>query len=272
MKSHELRKLSFNTYKGKRTLVKPHIWTCTNGLPVYSAYCFGDGMHSDGKIFNAALDKQYVEECLEFILDNKQFTKEHKQRIKEKKETKYTKVCDIEYDWETIDKEIFKCIENFPEHICWRSETTCKELLNLQKLMGKDDDRFVSDAGYKVDNWKVICTRDSPQSKDDDDRLTTLDCTYRRSLTFVRQTQERVNSWIKRNKFCDCKLSVYDVRWIPYVWNIVMADMVYLNKILMADNESTEELANRIIDMRPVVVNPADIWVTTEEMEKEAKK
>ncbi len=223
--SHEIRKHMLSMHKGKRPLVKVHIWGCTNGKPVYASYMFADGSHSDGKIFTACTDSDYIQECLNWIQN--------------------------EYD--PNDEQ-----QKWPKHLCFKSKETCNELQSLIKILAQVQDKLISDAGYKIQDCRCTTTKDKHTSIDPEGRLTVADAFLRRVNTFLRQVQERINKWCKRNKFCRTAINVNDIPKVPAVWDIALADLVESDVILMKDNDKHNEFVDRILDMKNVLINPAD--------------
>ena len=62
---------------------------------------------------------------------------------------------------------------------------------------------------------------------------------------------------------------VDDIKRIPAIWNIALADMIYMNKILMKDDKNSADLTKRILDMRHVANNPGDFFKLTKENKKD---
>ena len=136
---------------------------------------------------------------------------------------------------------------------------TCDELLNLQKLITIHDD-IICDNGYQLNDPRLKFPRRVPHSGDAGDMVMRLAAAWKRSITAIRNTHERVNRWIKRNKFCDSVISVEDIWRVPMVWRICMADMVHEDVILMRDNELSERLTAKLLDMTCCAINPADAY------------
>ena len=51
------------------SLIKVHIWSTTNGKPIYAVYVYSDGNHADGDIFQSCLSKHYVDECINDLIE-----------------------------------------------------------------------------------------------------------------------------------------------------------------------------------------------------------
>ena len=143
---------------------------------------------------------------------------------------------------------------------------------NLIALCGQTYDKIISDGGYKVDDYRIYTTRDSLLTTDCDERITVYDAIFRRGLTLGRQTQERLHGYLKRFKWLSGTISSKEIWKIPYVWDIMMAQMVHDNVVLMHDDDNLKELVARLIDMRYVVANPADIYHTPKYEQKENEK
>ena len=229
--SHNVRKLLKSPHKNC-SLIKIHIWATTNGKPILAVYCFGDGGHSDGRIFQASTDKKHVKKCKEAIKNN----------------------------------EINDKIE-----LVFKKEEVCKELENLQALL-RPYDHCISDNGYQIPDPRIRAPRDPPKDNDEGGRITVLAASHKRSITAIRQTQERLNKECKRNKMLARKIYCDDIKRVPLIWNIVLADINHADKVLMEDDEDSELLAERIIDMRNVAINPADIYRIEKDEKKQNKK
>ena len=243
--NHEIRKYSLNMHK-HHELCKVHIFGCANGQPIYCLVCFGDGHHSDGTIWSACLDKKYVLSCIKKAKHSLQ--QSVPQDASDEEQQLRTPTVTLE-----DDQVSFKCID------------LCKELLNLQELMKIEKaDKAIMDNGYLLNDPRKMAPRfvpKNPQIKQQE-CLTVLESTYKRAIVLIRQTIERMNSWCKSNKMLRDKIRVEDIPFVQYVWNIALADMVRKNVILMKDDDNSETLTKRIIDMRYVDVNPARIWLT----------
>ena len=216
--SHDIKKKTTNMHK-HRSLIKIHIFSCTNGMPIYASYHYGDGYHSDGKTFEALLDESYIAKC--------------ERAIKKKK----------------IDKN----------EISFRTKETCKELRNLQKII-KIQDHCICDNGYRINDPRPRPPAEAPADNDNDGQTTVLAASYKRGCTAIRQTEERIHTMVKRNKFARTKINRNDIKRVPWVWDIGLADLIREKKILMKDDENSTALTARILDMRHCATNPADFF------------
>ena len=206
-------------------LQKVHIWGTTDGLPIYIFPTHADGQHDDGSIMSACFNKQFVLKCL---------------------------------------KEIEEHGENSPNiKGSFKTKKICKELLYLQKLFNNYGDNFISDNGYirSYTDSRIHAPLQQPKVWDDDGRTSVLAANRKRSLTFTRQTQERLNRRFKANAMLRKKLHINDVHRIPMIWKIIAADIIYRDDPLMTDSEDNTNLANRLVDMKLVANNPADYWL-----------
>ena len=228
--SHEIRKRMTNMHK-HRKLFKIHFWGCTNGIPLHATYHYGDGHHSDGKIFQASLDVDHIAMCEQVIQDDTVNTK----------------------------------------NISFKDATIIKETKNLQALI-KMQDHCICDNGYRIPDPKVKAPAESPAEDDQDGQTTVVASSYKRSITAIRQTEERVHSMVKRNAFCRTELRCDDIKRVPKVWNISLGDLVRENKIIMKDDENSAALTERILDMRYCATNPADVYWTPKKKTKKKNK
>ena len=84
----------------------------------------------------------------------------------------------------------------------FRTIEECQTLLNLQQLIQMND-QVITDNGYRVCDPINCRPNDAPPDKDAyKGQTTVLASAHKRSLTALRQTQERVNGVCKRNGFC----------------------------------------------------------------------
>ena len=60
---HEMSRALYCHYKNKKHLIKVHIYKCADGKPIYPVFTFANV--TDGQIFQANMDKEYVEEAKE---------------------------------------------------------------------------------------------------------------------------------------------------------------------------------------------------------------
>ena len=146
------------------------------------------------------------------------------------------------------------------KEIAFQTIEACQELENLQELI-KPRDHCVVDNGYKIQDPRKKAPADAPKDHDEDGRTTVLAASHKRSCSAIRQTHERINSYVKRNAMCRKKIFCDDIHRMPKIWNICLADMIHEKTILMKDDENSEALTQRILDMRHVATNPADYWL-----------
>ena len=147
---------------------------------------------------------------------------------------------------------------------------TIKELKYLSSKLIVLNDHLISDNGYHVNH--PIIKRPKKPPKFDDERLSALAAAWRRGCSAIRQTQERINCWCKRNKFCRTKININDMKYVPAVWNVVLADMNYKGVKLMKDNEHSKQLVERLLDCRRVCENPSRYWYEPRGGHRESKE
>ena len=174
--------------------------------------------------------------------------------------------------WEAAMSEPFvkHCLQT-KDYKAFKSKEICQELLYLQSIL-QFQDHAIMDNGYKIGDPRHKAPLDAPDDPIDDKRVSVLAASHKRSIVFIRQTQERINKWIKSNKFCRTEINTNDIQWTSCIWNICLADMIYENVILMKDSKQTQLLAKRILDLRNVAINPADIWIKPLSKTKTTKK
>ena len=110
--------------------------------------------------------------------------------------------------------------------LCFHDMETCEQMRLLQDLLNNPADNLISDNGYKTKDGRLKMPAEPPQQ--DDKRIITAAASWRRSITLVRQTCERMHRWCKRNTFCRQRIRCGDIHNVNKVWNIVMADMKFL--------------------------------------------
>ena len=216
-----------------RSLIKVHIWACPNGQPILGQYFFGDGYNSDTQAWSASLDPPYVKRCMRAIINKKRNPQKH----------------------------AFKTVEQ------------CQTLLNLQELI-QINDHVVTDNGYRVRDPRNIRPNDAPpEDTFYKGQTTVLAAAHKRSVSAIRQTQERINIYCKRNAFCRNEIDTRDIEDIPFVWNQALADMNRDETILMRDDANSAALAKRLLDMRNCALNPAEQYFPVKKKKKtKAKK
>eukprot|EP01083_Nonionella_stella_P047234 126398_1 len=144
-----------------------------------------------------------------------------------------------------------------PLDASFNSEEVCLKLLNLQKLFSVPD-HAIMDNGYKITHSMRKAPKDPPRS--DDRRLDPCQAVWARSITAMRNTQERFNGWAKGKKMLKAKLETTDIPNIQWVWSIVAADMIMKDCVLREDDEASELLTDQILMCRTVNLNPLDIY------------
>ena len=290
---HDIRKKQSSGHKKQRTLVKVHIFCCANGIPVQIFCTWANGLHSDGNIFECILSPVFVKEQtanvkvvnkaadaeILLLYIDKQIQIKNIKYLQRKllcpKRAKrwllkagYEKVNSKEWFWKNTTDNIEKRNKAIQElevlisaadgiESTFIDESTCKELFNLQKLIQVHDD-IICDNGYKVKDPRLCAPKQPPA--DGLDRGTPLTSAWKRGITAVRQVQERLHKWIKRNKFCYSEIHVEDICRVPAIWRICAVDMIELDVKLMKDDTYSEQLTDQLIDMRQVAINPADIY------------
>ena len=228
--NHFIRKHTTNMHK-HTTLLKIHIWCCANGQPIYAQYIYGDGYHADGKAFASAMSRDHLQQCKQALIDYK---KKPSEENKEK-----------------LDKCSFTNMK------------VISEIENLQELINILD-HIICDNGYRLRDKHpgLKMPAAQPLKGDEGGQVTCAAAAHKRGIMCVRNTHERVNGYVKRHTFCRSKIHTMDMRHVPAVWDICLADMIHENIVLAKDTDRTEELANRIIDLERVLINPVNIhWV-----------
>ena len=213
------------------TLLKIHIWACANGHPIYAQHLFGDGYHADGKAFAAALNKSHLEKCKKAILNGK-----------------------------------------LDETCSFRNMTVISELENLQQLININDE-VICDNGYRLRDRhpSLKMPNEAPAANDEGGQVTCVAACHKRGCMACRNGHERMNGWCKRNKFTRTKINSYDIPRSPMVWDIVLADIIWEDIQLSKDDENSQSLADRILDLQNVVINPIDIYWKDKKVQKKNK-
>ena len=75
-----------------------------------------------------------------------------------------------------------------------------------------------------------------------------------------RNGHERTNGYVKRHKFCRSRINTNDIVNVAAVWNICLADMIHEDIVLTKDTERSNALADKILEMQPVLDNPLSAW------------
>ena len=223
--NHDLFKAMKSAHK-KVPLLKIHIWSCTDGRPIWAVVCYSDWDHADGDIFASCFNKQHLEACYEDLNAHPDSTRE-----------------------ETLKRHA-------KLDLSFHDLQTCKQMELLQQLMHDPADNLISDNGYKTRDGRLRMPLEPPQS--DDGRLTVAAASWRRSITLVRQTCERMHRWCKRNRFCDTTINAADIKYVNKVWNIVMADIKFLDVKLMKDTNSTSKFVQLLLALRYVMTSPVE--------------
>lgn len=253
--NHQIRKATLNMHKNKRHLLKFHIIGCADGLPMFGMLTFGDGHHSDGTIWRASMDPVYVRACLDYLEKHGEGEGIGRKPVPYRKTPRGTSTGSGSQPVADFDDELkFDCT-NFS----FRTKQTCRALLNLQRLLNiEHGDQAVMDNGYQIQHPCAHATKQA--AKPFHRLLTPLEASHQRTLVYIRQTQERINKYLKRNNMLRSVITVEDIPLMQAAWNIAMADMVHNNVILMKDDENSQAFAKRLIDYRYVDVNPADFY------------
>ena len=228
---HDIRKKTTNMHK-HHNLLKVHIICCSNGLPIYPLVVYGDGHHADGVIFEAMLDKQYLQKCQESINNGEAMQ---------------------------------------DDDIIFKTQEIVNQLKYLQSII-QIQDHCICDNGYKVNDPRIKAPLDAPDLDDLEARVTVLANTYKRNVTAQRNGQERLHAMIKQiSKFCRTKIHPTDLSRVQKIWNLLCAYCVFKRKTLTEDNEHNKKLADRIIDMRHVAINPCDWYYTPKDKQVQKK-
>lgn len=142
--THNMFKKTQNYHKHK-SLIKVHIWGCTNGLPIASFVTLSDGHHTDSQIFKVCFDEEYVAKCIKYLT------------LKEKRNNKKSDDDDSDDSDDSDDEEM----NYISQRCCFVSLEECKKILNLQKLI-KIQDHLISDNGYIVNDVRKRSPMDKP--------------------------------------------------------------------------------------------------------------
>ena len=78
------------------------------------------------------------------------------------------------------------------------------ELKELNRII-KQVDHFVCDNGYINNDIKLKRPARPPKKSNKDFTASVQECNWKRGITAIRQVQERINSWCKRNKMLNTK-------------------------------------------------------------------
>ena len=223
--NHTLFKAMKSAHK-RIPLLKVHIWSCTDGRPIWAVVCYSDFDHADGDIFATCFNKQHLDACISDLENHPNDTLEE---TRKRHERKLLAFHDLE---------------------------TCEQMKALQKLLNNPADNLISDNGYKTKDGRLKMPAEPPQQ--DDKRITTAAASWRRSITLVRQTCERMHRWCKRNTFCRQRIRCGDIQYVNKVWNIVMADMKFLEVKLMQDSYETNKFVDLLLALRYVMKSPIE--------------
>ena len=219
-------------FKGMRSahkkipLLKVHIWSCTDGRPIWAVVCYSDFDHADGDIFATCFNKQHLDAC----------------------------IADLETHPNSTKEEILARHEK--KMLCFHDLETCSQMRLLQDLLCDPTDNLISDNGYKTKDGRLKMPAEPPQG--DDKRITTAAACWRRSITLVRQTCERMHRWCKRNTFCRQRIRSHDIKYVNKVWNVVMADIKFLDVKLMKDSYETNKFVELLLALRYVMQAPVE--------------
>ena len=227
----DIRKKQLNIHKYS-TLIKIHLWACTNGAPIYAQYMFSDGYHGDGKIFAASLNEAHVKKCKLAIETGK---------------------LDDTHSFRKL--KIVKELQNLQKLIDFHTHVICDNGYRL-----RDGHPCLKMPGQ------------APASDDQDGQVTPLAAAHKRGIMAVRNGHERINGWCKRNKFCRTTIAAEDIPRVPDIWNMVLADMIYGDIQLSKDDMNSGELCDRIMDMMHVAINPMDAFWNDNQSNKKSKK
>ncbi|MCP4984802.1 MAG: hypothetical protein GY928_01690 [Colwellia sp.] len=234
--NHKLFKAMKSAHK-KVPLLKIHIWSCTDGRPIWAVVCYSDWDHADGDIFSCCFNKQHLDACY----------------------------ADLHAFPDSTREETLK--RHAKLNLAFHDLETCKEMETLQQLMHDPADNLISDNGYKTRDGRLRMPLEPPQS--DDGRLTVAGASWRRSITLIRQTCERMHRWCKRNRFCNSRINAADIQYVSKVWNIVMADIKFLDVKLMKDSESTSKFVRLLLALRYVMTAPVEkFYIPSSAMKK----
>ncbi len=223
--NHTIFKAIKSAHK-KVPLLKIHIWSCTDGRPIWAVVCYSDFDHADGDIFSTCLNKQHLDAC----------------------------ITDLENHPYSTLKETMARHER--KHLCFHDLDICQQMRLLQELMNDPADNLISDNGYKTKDGRLKMPAEPPQG--DDKRITTAAASWRRSITLIRQTCERMHAWCKRNNFCQQRIRVQDIQYVNKVWNVVMADIKFLEVKLMKDSYETNRFVDLLLALRFVLKAPIE--------------
>ena len=130
---------------------------------------------------------------------------------------------------------------------------TLLEIKELQRLI-RWHDHMISDNGYLGDDPRL--KRPSTAPKNDKLNQTVQECNWKRGITAVRQTQERLHAWCKRNSMLRGKVRCSDISKMGRYWNIALADVNFFDIKLMKDNTQASILTAKITDLRRVDMTP----------------
>ena len=101
---------------------------------------------------------------------------------------------------------------------------------------------------------------ESPIGVLEDGRISVVAASHKRGIMACRNGHERTNGYVKRHKFCRSRINTNDIVNVAAVWNICLADMIHEDIVLTKDTERSNALADKILEMQPVLDNPLSAW------------
>ena len=134
-----------------------------------------------------------------------------------------------------------------------------KQALRLSGLT-KMGDQLISDNGYKSADPRIKRPHAAPQTWCDDKRIIVNSANWRRAVTLIRQSCERMHSHCKDSAFARSILSKNYVCKAPLVWDILTADIVRRRKLLQRDHEAMNHSVAMLNQLRHVTINYIEIW------------
>ena len=148
------------------------------------------------------------------------------------------------------DTDLFQSFQNLEQLL------ECKQ---MQSLCHRTD-HFVSDNGYIGNDIRLKRPCKPPDQKDTVSRGSPIQSTWKRGLSAIRQVQERINKWCKNNKMLSSVIDIHDIYRVNWVWQIVAADLNYLQKDLMRDTEESTLLSKKILGLQGINYIPAQCY------------
>ena len=170
--------------------------------------------------------------------------------------TKYSNDLNEELNKLDKTKKIYSAFVNKPEVLLTAKYVSSKIIYF--------DDHILSDNGYKwaLQDARIKQPTSSPNKNSplSHTSITIQEGNWKRCITCIRQVQERLHQWVKRNHFCATEIHVSDIKFIPAIWNIGFADVNYFERDLMRDTYDMKILVDQLLEWRWMDESPIGLY------------